>query len=553
MKSKWGRRIIWLLAVLVSMLGVWVSFVLTVQHSRIAFERQRAKYVEAFKQVRAEEEGADASDKEDEDEEQTSSPTTQASGSDDKELKTALAEMDTAEGKASFLEDLCGAFKTSSCEDVAVSEWGEVKVGGENSQFSIPTSELGMFYFLAVAAWLLLIGQVSVGRYWYHLLISGVAALGLGVSIYLDYVMFTQVDKWCPLCFVTHVASLLLFIFILLLWPRQQRAGSVWLPVSQEELQKINGQEEGVIRADVETGDWPPKRMVIVTAVVILLAIGSVHLYLVNRNSFMSMVLTRNFVELQKTNLENAKKSLDSYKTKLKRAEYYKDRYKKHYQRFDSKWQHTYMSWSLMPQVEIETEGEPFRGPADAPHTIVEYSDFGCPACAKFEKHLERISKIAEPHGGVKIIFKHWPISTDGCNPHAYNDLHPNACDAAYAAEAARILGGSEAFWKMHDILYANKTKWRNKPALFLDYAKQIGLDVEAFKKAMDSEEAEQRVRDHVEEGVNLGKGTLDEEDREWVKVNATPTVFVDGKRLLNTRHVKTWKMIFRSKSPKEK
>jgi protein-disulfide isomerase/uncharacterized membrane protein len=533
------------LAVVTSLLGVWISFVLTMQHTRMQYMQQREKYVEAFEKVQAQ--GEDLRAGEDKAQEKKgAAATTQKNGGKEKELADSLTEVDEAMGEESLLEELCGGWKTSSCEDVTVSKWGEVKLGGEDSRINIPTAELGLFYFIAVFGWLVLVGQVSVSRWWYHLPFMALTAFGLGVATLLDIVMFTQLEKWCPLCFATHIGSLLLFIFALLLWPRRPKKTDVWLPVSQQKLDKISGAKGEETQPSPGKPAWPPKRMMVIAPVVILLSIALVHLYLVNRNSYLNAKLTRAYVKLQKTNLDNARESLESHEKKLQRVQYLKNRYKKHYQRFSDKWQHAYLSWSLMPKVDIDTENEPFRGPADAPHTLVEYSDFGCPSCAKFEKHLERIAKIAEPYGGVKIIFKHWPICKAGCNPYAYNDLHPQACAAAYAAEAAHVLGGSDAFWKMHEILYARQSEWKDDPSRFASYAQQIGLDVEAFKKAMDSEEVKQKVRSDVEEGTNLGKN-LDEEERQWIKVNGTPAVFVDGKRLLNTRKVQAWKAIFRS------
>ena len=82
----------------------------------------------------------------------------------------------------------------------------------------------------------------------------------------------------------------------------------------------------------------------------------------------------------------------------------------------------------------------------------------------------------------------------------------------------------------------------------FVERGKELGFEPEAFRKAMDSDEAMARIRAHLEEAENLGRGVVSENKLEDMKVNATPTVLVDNRRLRNTRYRKVWEMILRSK-----
>jgi len=78
---------------------------------------------------------------------------------------------------------------------------------------------------------------------------------------------------------------------------------------------------------------------------------------------------------------------------------------------------------------------------------------------------------------------------------------------------------------------------------------RQFKLDTEAFSKAMDSEEAMARIRSHIEESQNLGVGILKGTRLDEMKVNSTPTVFLNNRRLKTTRITKAWEMIMQASS----
>jgi protein-disulfide isomerase len=151
-------------------------------------------------------------------------------------------------------------------------------------------------------------------------------------------------------------------------------------------------------------------------------------------------------------------------------------------------------------KVELSTEDSPVLGAPMAPVTIVEFSDFECPFCAAARPMLERI--VRESDGKVRLVFKHYPL-----------DQHTHARKAARAAIAA---GEQGKFWEMHDKLFENQ-KQLSKPDL-IRYAKELGLDVEPFRKAMKSEETKKRIEADKAEGERVG-------------VKGTPTVFVNGRR----------------------
>jgi protein-disulfide isomerase len=149
----------------------------------------------------------------------------------------------------------------------------------------------------------------------------------------------------------------------------------------------------------------------------------------------------------------------------------------------------------------VDTSGAPSRGAANAKIAIVEFSDFQCPFCGRVTPTLEQ---ILENYGDdVRVVFKHLPLR-----------IHPKAPAAHAAAEAAHRQG---KFWEMHDLIFANQSQMSE--AKYVEYAQQIGLDVERFKRDMASDEVKAKVDADVAEASRLG-------------VTGTPGFFVNGRFL---------------------
>jgi len=119
-----------------------------------------------------------------------------------------------------------------------------------------------------------------------------------------------------------------------------------------------------------------------------------------------------------------------------------------------------------------------------------------------------------------RIVFKHFPLNK-ACNKHWHPIIpmpdHEYSCEAAAAAEAARLLGGSQAFWKMHNEIYRHREvlKTRDYRAL----ARDIGLDVERFEELRSDPKTMDRVVRNTEQAAKAGVGS-------------TPSVFLDGRRV---------------------
>jgi protein-disulfide isomerase len=154
---------------------------------------------------------------------------------------------------------------------------------------------------------------------------------------------------------------------------------------------------------------------------------------------------------------------------------------------------------------QLPLEGSPVKGPDDAPITMVEFSDYQCPYCARSEGLMRQILEAYPTQ--VRLVYKHFPLTAN----------HPQALPAALAAVAAQKQG---KFWAMHDLLFANQRALA--PEQIDGYARQLGLDMPRFQADMASDAAKAQV----------------EADRRLARragVRGTPTVFING-RLLQDR-----------------
>lgn len=156
------------------------------------------------------------------------------------------------------------------------------------------------------------------------------------------------------------------------------------------------------------------------------------------------------------------------------------------------------------PTFPVEAGNSPFAGDKDAKVTIVEFSDFQCPFCAKGADILKEIKKKYGKK--VKVVFKNFPLP-----------FHNHAEQAAVAGMCANEQS-TDSFWKMHDEMFANQDSLDAEG--LKKTAKKIGLKMDAFEKCLTENKYLAQVKADMEEGKN-------------VKVKSTPTFFING-QLIN-------------------
>ncbi len=164
----------------------------------------------------------------------------------------------------------------------------------------------------------------------------------------------------------------------------------------------------------------------------------------------------------------------------------------------------------------VPVDDSPVRGPADALVTIVESSDFECPFCKRVGPTMKQVEE--NYRGKVRFVFKHNPLP-----------FHPKAMPAAIAAEEGRAQGGTAKFWEMHDRLFESAPAL-DRPALEA-VAQAAGLDMTAFRKALDENRHESRIR--RDQALVNGVGA-----------NGTPSFFVNGRKIAGAVPYETFKAV---------
>ncbi len=148
-------------------------------------------------------------------------------------------------------------------------------------------------------------------------------------------------------------------------------------------------------------------------------------------------------------------------------------------------------------------------GSPSAKVSLVEYSDFQCPACAAYYPLVNQI--LAEFTGKVTFAYRFFPLT----------QTHKNALVSAQAGYAANK---QNKFREMSDMLFSTQNDWAEKDNpqdIFIEYAKKIGLDVDKFKKDMNSDEAKNKIQKDTSQGTDIG-------------VNSTPTFFLNNQKIVS-------------------
>jgi len=141
--------------------------------------------------------------------------------------------------------------------------------------------------------------------------------------------------------------------------------------------------------------------------------------------------------------------------------------------------------------------------------TLIEYSDFQCPACKSYYPLVEKL--MSEASTTVRLVYRHYPLPQ-----------HQNALLAARASEAASLQG---KFWDMYRLLFENQETWdelsdTSARNVFSGYAEQLSLDLTRYAADLDSAAVKSRI-------------SADQDAAQAIGVNSTPTFFVNGKAVV--------------------
>jgi protein-disulfide isomerase len=161
------------------------------------------------------------------------------------------------------------------------------------------------------------------------------------------------------------------------------------------------------------------------------------------------------------------------------------------------------------------------KGNPDASVTLIEYADFECPACAVYSQETKRLAE--EFSDEIQYVFRHFPLPT-----------HSSSFEAAKATEAA---GEQDMFWEMHDMLFERQSDWMeegNPLGKFVEYASDLGLDGDKFLDDYESDVVKEKVSSDLTSANQL-------------RLNQTPSFFLDGEKIQNPKGYDEFKSMIES------
>jgi protein-disulfide isomerase len=165
-------------------------------------------------------------------------------------------------------------------------------------------------------------------------------------------------------------------------------------------------------------------------------------------------------------------------------------------------------------RYDIPTENAYAIGPADAPITIVEFSDFQCPFCRRWHDEVYEPLLASYP-GQIRLVYRNFPLTS----------IHP---DAMSAAEAAMCAGEQDAFWPYHEKLFSNETLGNTT---YMQYAQDLGLNMGTFESCIEDHKYQQDIQADSDFAINLG-------------IRSTPTFFINGLAIVGAQPLDVFKQV---------
>lgn len=179
------------------------------------------------------------------------------------------------------------------------------------------------------------------------------------------------------------------------------------------------------------------------------------------------------------------------------------------------------------PSVEVREKikvgpDDPTRGPKDSAVTIVEYSDFQCPFCAKAERIVA--DELLPAYGDkVRFVYKQFPLT----------QIHPWAEGASLTGLCVLRVAGNDAYWKYHAAVFekAQSIQAEGAETELAALAKSAGADPAKVKECLDKGEMKAALQATLDEAESIG-------------VNSTPMFFVNGRRLSGAMPLESFKAL---------
>jgi len=390
-------------------------------------------------------------------------------------------------GEGDVVNQLCGEGETSGCAAVARSAWSQIA--------GVPLAAVGLLLYLALAAGLAVaIPAADDARdaiAFLGLVLTGVA---LAVDVFLLALQAFSIHAFCTFCLATYAVNGAIAVA---LWPARRTAAGV--------------------RA---AGARPDGRLAFVgwavAAIAVLTAVGAAEAALRARASERAARLLGAPAATSGSAAPAASpgggasaSDAQRWQAEAQRLQQTLDDPQKLEQYFTEKAAREYQQAQAQS---IDVREVPGKGPPGAPVQVVEFSDFLCPFCRNLAGGLSGF--LPQSGDRLAIYYKNFPLD-QSCNPKLRATTHPGACVLALGGLCANEQG---RFWPYHDKVFGSQLQ-NPQSADVLRLGREVGLDVKALEACLPAARTRDRLQTQIEEAQRLG-------------VQATPTLFVNGKKL---------------------
>ena len=166
-------------------------------------------------------------------------------------------------------------------------------------------------------------------------------------------------------------------------------------------------------------------------------------------------------------------------------------------------------------RYDVPTGDNPSMGPANAPITIIEFSDYQCPYCRKWQLEAWPQIQAAYPDK-IRLVYRDFPLYS----------IHPDSESAAIAADCA---GDQNKYWEFHDLLFSDQLPFGQDS--YIKYATQAKLNVDQFTQCITAQKFKDNVSKNYQYASNLG-------------VNSTPTFFINGIPMVGAQPFESFKQL---------
>lgn len=416
------------------------------------------------------------------------------------------------EGRAvSAVEQVCGEGPTSGCETVARSPWSTIR--------GMPVAAFGLGFYLSLALLLALgVFLPEDQRSRAAGLAVALLALGLLVDLALLGVQLFAVHAFCSLCTLTYVLSAGALFALLPAWRAVPGIGSL-VSLPEGRLAAVGwvlgtlAVAAAVFAAETTLDVREQRRQLALLGAPAPAAPAAATTTPVPTSEASPAPVPATAATAPSEPAETAGSS-DGHD-----AAYWERRAKELQQTLDDpKKLDAYFAQKAMkeyaeaPVQKFDLENAPVRGPANAPVKVVEFSDFLCPFCRNLALGLTQF--IPQAGGRIAVYFINYPLDKD-CNTRLQRSVHPGSCWLALGSICAQYQGKFEAY---HDKVFSTELS-NPKAEDVVRLAGQAGLNAAAIQGCLEDPQTKQTLEAQIAEGNRL-------------EVHATPTVYIDGKKL---------------------